>query len=379
MIQSPNHKSQMQPVILARNAMATRFELVLHGNDAAALRAAGEEALDEIGRLEEQLSLYRPGSEIAQINSRAARESVRLSPEVFALLEKAERISQETGGAFDITVAPLVRCWGFMGAFDHETKLPLTRPSAPLSPIGGEGRGEGARRFKERENDLTRRIPSAAEVAAARAVVGMNLVQLDARERTVRFAREGVMLDLGAIGKGYAIERAADLLREAGVTSALIHGGTSTTCAIGSPPGAECWTIAVNLGQRVHASAWCSDKLKLELQLTAFSSGTPPTPITIPLRDEALSVSAVWGRSFEADGKSFGHVLDPRTGQPVSGALLAVVVLPSATETDALSTALLTLGEAGFETISNLRPGTRTLLVVSEDNELHVKTLGIGS
>src|ERR1043165_4268416 len=105
----------MQTVSLAREAMATRFELVLHGESQPALRAAGEEALEEIARLENQLSLYRPGSEIAQLNARAAHEAVQVSPELFALLEHARRLSAETDGAFDITIAPLVRCWGFMG------------------------------------------------------------------------------------------------------------------------------------------------------------------------------------------------------------------------------------------------------------------------
>src|SRR5437879_5936981 len=104
----------MPPVTLARHAMATRFELVLHGDNPAALRAAGEEALHEIDRLEAQLSLYRPASEISRLNARAAREPVKVSPGLFALLEHAKRLHDETAGAFDITIAPLVRCWGFM-------------------------------------------------------------------------------------------------------------------------------------------------------------------------------------------------------------------------------------------------------------------------
>src|SRR5881409_1776090 len=116
----------MQTVTLARHAMGTRFELVLHGENPAALQAAGEAALDEIARLENQLSLYRPGSEIAQLNARAARESVRVTPEVFALLQHAQRLHAGTEGAFDITIAPLVRAWGFMhnaGRMPTETEL----------------------------------------------------------------------------------------------------------------------------------------------------------------------------------------------------------------------------------------------------------------
>lgn len=287
--------------------MATRFEILLHGENAPYLRAAGEEALEEIDRLEAQLSLYRPASEIARVNARAAREPVRVSPNVFRLLQHAQELHRETGGAFDISIAPLVRCWGFMGA--------------------------------------TGRMPEPAEVAEARAQVGMSLVELNAENSSVRFARAGVMLDLGAIGKGFAIDRAAGLLREAGVTSALLHGGTSTIYGLGQSPDAEFWKVAVEYPK--------SGGAQTDRKLAA----------SVSLRDESLSVSAVWGRSFEAGGKSFGHVLDPRTGQPVSGALLAAVVLPTAVETDALSTALLVAGEAGHGQIAGLRPDMRTLVI----------------
>src|SRR5262245_14859641 len=134
-------------VKLACHAMATRFEFVLHGDDPVTLRAAGEEAIEEIHRLEGQHSLYRPSSEIAHVNARAGREPVRISPAVFALLERAQRLSSETCGAFDITIAPLVRCWGFMG---------------------GNGK-----------------IPAEQELTDARAKVGMHLVQLNRQNFTV--------------------------------------------------------------------------------------------------------------------------------------------------------------------------------------------------
>jgi FAD:protein FMN transferase len=310
----------MPPVTVASNAMATRFEVVLHGDNPASLRAAGEEALGLVEQLEEQLSLFRSSSEIAYLNARAACEPVRVTPGLFALLQDAQKLSEQTGGAFDITVAPLVRCWGFMG---------------------GDGR-----------------MPRPEEVAEARAKVGMRLVQLNREDRTVRFAREGVMLDLGAIGKGYAVERAAEVLREAGVTSALLHGGTSSVQAIGQPPGEEFWKIAIET-----------------------PSPTPDTPATllatVPLKDEAMSVSGVWGNSFAVGGRTFGHIIDPRTGEPAIGTMLAAVVLPSATETDALSTALLTLGTAGHERIASLRPGMRTLVVSESGGQLRIEAKAI--
>lgn len=187
------------------------------------------------------------------------------------------------------------------------------------------------------------RMPEPKELDDARALVGMRHVILDEKEFSVRFDRAGVILDLGAIGKGHAIDCAARLLRECGVTSALLHGGTSTTCALGAPPDAEAWRVAVAAAPDVPGQ-------------------TTPVQTVLRLRDEALSVSAVWGRSFEAGGRTYGHVLDPRTGEPVSRAVLAAVVLPSATETDALSTALLVEGLAGAETIKRLRPGMRVLV-----------------
>jgi FAD:protein FMN transferase len=245
---------------------------------------------------------------------------VQVTPGLFALLQHAQKLSEQTGGAFDITIAPLVRCWGFMG---------------------GEGR-----------------MPRPEELAEARAKVGMSLVQLDTGDRTVRFAREGVMLDLGAIGKGYAVERAAEVLHEAGVTSALLHGGTSTVQAIGQPPGEQFWKIAI--------------------ETPSPSPDTPPTLLaTVPLKDEAMSVSGVQEHSFQAGGRTFGHVIDPRTSEPVKGTVLAAVVLPSATETDALSTALLTLGSAGHEHIAGLRPVMRTLVASESGGQLDIEAKGI--
>src|SRR6266446_5080632 len=100
-----------QKIALACEAMATRFELVLHGANPVSLRAAGEEALAEIVRLDKQLNLYNPSSEIAHLNARAAREPVRVEPGLFRLLQHAQRLNHESGGAFDITIAPLLRCW----------------------------------------------------------------------------------------------------------------------------------------------------------------------------------------------------------------------------------------------------------------------------
>lgn len=307
----------MQTVTLARQAMATRFELVLLGEDAARLRAAGEEALGEIDRLEARWSLYRPGSEIERVNALAARQPAPVSGPTFQLLQLACRLQAETDGAFDIAIAPLVRCWGFM-----------------------DGAG---------------RIPSAEELAAARALSGTRHILLDAESKTVRFAVEGAMIDLGAIGKGAAIDAAAETLRAAGVECALLHGGTSSVHAIGAPPGTDGWKIAV-----------------------ASPPGHPPTGKAVLLRDESLSVSAVWGKCFEDHGRKLGHVIDPRTGMPVNHASLAAVTSVSAAEGDALSTALLVLGFDGRRKFAAQRPNARSLVMASEDEGYRLEAAGFG-
>jgi len=317
----------MTVVTLARHAMATRFELVLHGRDPVRLRAAGEEALDEIERLEAQLSLFRSSSEIAHLNARAAHEPVRVTPSLFGLLQHAQKLSAETRGAFDITIAPLVRCWGFMG-----------------------GPGQ---------------VPSPEDLEEARAKVGMHLVNLDRKELTVRFRRTGVMLDLGAIGKGYAIDRAVERLREAGIEDALLHGGTSTVYALGQAPEGNGWQIAI--ADPRNSKSPCP--------VSQFADSASFALVT--LRDESLSVSAIWGKFFKVEGRTMGHIIDPRTGQPAATALLSAVVLPSATETDALSTALLTLGPEGYEQVVALRTGMRALVVSECAGELVSRGSGI--
>ena len=277
------------PVLVARNAMATRFEFVLHGTNPGALRAAAEEAVDEVERLENLLSLYRPHTDIARANAGATQGPVRVAPEVFRLLQRAFALARMTDGAFDVTAAPLIRAWGFVG-------------------------GTGAR-------------PTAEELAAARSAVGPAGVVFDEARFTVRFQRPGLQLDLGSIGKGYALDRAAELLRESGVTSALLHGGTSTVVAIGAPPDGEGWRIALPNGE------------------------------TVSLCDESLSVSATWGKSFRDGGTTYGHVIDPRTGEPVTGERMAAVVVPSATDSDALSTALLVLGDSAIDSLRSQWPG----------------------
>lgn len=296
-----------EPVVrLACRAMNTRFEVALWGRDEVSLTAAGEEALREIQRLDQQLSFYRDDSDLRELNVYAASRPVPVEPRFFALLQRAVRLSEATGGAFDPTVGPLVRCWGFAG--------------------------EGGR------------VPGDEELRAALERVGARHLVLDEERMTVAFARDGVTLDLGAIGKGYALEMAAEILREHELPGALIHGGTSSVYGLGDgSPHENGWQVAVR-----------------------HPTQEEETVATITLRDRALGVSAPHGRFFTQGGERFGHVLDPRSGRPVQGALLAAVVTASPTDADALSTALLTLGNVGLPLVEQGWPESEALVVVEE-------------
>jgi thiamine biosynthesis lipoprotein len=284
-------------VALGLEAMATRFELILAGDDPARLRAAGEEALHEIERVEGLLSRYRPSSAIAGINAAAGGAAVRVDPRVLALLRRCAELARLTDGAFDVTVGPLLRAWGFVG-------------------------GSGA-------------PPEEETVARARGLVGMERVEMDATACTVRLARAGMELDLGAVGKGYAIDCAIAVLEEHGVPSGLLHGGTSSVHIIGHVSARAPWRVA----WRAPGEA---DRLR-----------------TLTAARPALSVSAPHGKAFVLDGRLMGHVLDPRTGEPAGQALSACVVGPSSTVCDALSTALLVSGSRGCAWLAQRFPGYR--------------------
>lgn len=285
----------MSVVALGLEAMATRFELLLYGADPARLRAAGEEALAEIERVEAQLSRYRAASEIAWINARAGGDPVRVDPRVLSLLERCAELWRLTDGAFDVTLGPLLRAYGFVGG-------------------GGSAPDPDAR---ER----------------ARAHVGMDAVELDRSAVTVRLRRAGMELDLGAVGKGYALDRVIAVLEEHGVARALLHGGTSSVHAIGTAPDGGAWRVAWRI------------------------PGRPDARRRLEASRPALSVSAVHGKGFDSGHGWMGHVLDPRRGVPTRAAASACVVGASSTLCDALSTALLVNGPSWTSRLAERFPG----------------------
>jgi thiamine biosynthesis lipoprotein len=325
--------------------MGTRFEFVLVGDDPVFLRAAGEEALDEVERLEAQLSRFRPDSEISGINARAAHAPVAVEPRLFALLERVARLWAATGGAFDPTVGALMQAYESGSALTPQPPLPILgegkhRSVCMGSPLPGLGEGLGVRADPSRGGSGS---PSGPEIPHG-APTGWQQVDLDPDTRTLRFRHPGIHLDLGAIGKGYAIEQAALILREAGVDTALLHCGTSSIAAIGAPPEAEAWTVAIRHPRQP------------DLHIAR-----------VQLRDRALSVSAPHGKTLMVGGRPAGHVLDPRSGRPAESSLLAAVVTGSATDGDALSTALLILGPAGLARLQEYDPGCGGLVVAARD------------
>ena len=265
-----------------------------------------EAAFEEIERLDETLSNYRTSSELSRINRLAAQQAVTTDPEVFGLLETALDYSRRSQGAFDVTVGPLMREWGFF-------------------------RGDG-------------RYPRAEDLKRARAKIGFEKVHLDKSARTVRFAVPGMELDLGAIGKGYAVDRAATVLREAGVTVALIDAGSSTLYAMNAPPGKKGWTVRVpEPGDRSQVVS------------------------TVTLRNQSLSTSGSYEKRFQLGGRDYCHVMDPRTGAPVEGVLQATLIASDGTLTDALSNAMFVMGpQAGSEMMATLS-GARGLWVMNGD------------
>jgi thiamine biosynthesis lipoprotein len=265
--------------------MGTVFTIYLYAADNEQAAADFEMAFAEVDRLDATLSNYLPGSELSRINRNASQEAVTTDPEVFEFLRTSFDYARRSDGAFDISVGPLMRAWGFF-------------------------RGQG-------------HYPSDAELAQARTSVGWEKVTLDPASRTVRFQTAGMELDPGGIGKGYAVDQVVSLLRESGVQSALIDAGSSTIYALGAPPGKNGWPVQIPRPENRKRSV-----------------------TTVLLRDTSLSTSGNYEKFFTLNGRLYCHIMDPRTGMPVEGMLQTTVIVPQATDSDALSTAMFVMGPA---------------------------------
>jgi thiamine biosynthesis lipoprotein len=300
--------SDRPPLIqVGRRAMATLFEIMLpFGTPDATLVAS--EALDRIDELEDQLSVYRDHSEVCRLNQEAFPGPVALSRNLFDLLQLASRIHRDTQGAFDIGVGALLKCWGFF-------------------------RGP-------------KRVPPHVERLTALRHGGMRNVVLNPQEETIQFREAGVEINLGSIGKGYALDESAILLRQRHrVTSALLHGGHSSVLAIGGQPGSRLgWEIAIT-------HPW-----QPERRLAV-----------VRLKDRALATSAATFQHLEYNGQKLGHILDPRTGWPAEGVASCSVLAPTAAEADALATAFFVLGVEKAQQYCDAHPDVGSVILPNDD------------
>ena len=281
----------------AHNAMGAVFEVVVAGGDVKYAGEASMAAFADVDVIEKQLSRFIESSDISQINHAKPDQWIRVGSHTFDCIKAAAQAYADTDGAFDVTIGPLMKCW--------------------RTPEGDP------------------RQPSPGELAKARAHVGMRLLELNETDRTVRVKVEGVQLDLGGIGKGYAVDRIVDGLKEWGIQSAFVNGGDSTVYGLGRPPGKDGWPAGVG------------------------GVGNEPEPrYTIALRDMSLSGSAIHGRGR--------HIMDPKTGQPSMGKVAAWSLCPNATTADALSTAFFVMPPEQVEQYCVKHPDTCGMIAMAD-------------
>jgi FAD:protein FMN transferase len=273
-------------------AMATRFEVVIAGCDAARAQSAAKAIFEEVDRLETICSRFLEMSDVSRINAMAGGKPVRVEIATFECLKLAKRMHAETGGVFDAAIGPLVRCW--------------------------------------RTNAGTQRTPTAEEIAKARALIGMDRVELDERNFTVRLPAEGMSIDLGGIGKGFALDRALDILRDWDVDTALLSTGGSSVLAVGAPPNKKGWPVSVGAG----ADEGAKDAPGTAREQKKAAEHAPFREI-IFLKNQALGASGTAVKNK--------HILDPRTGYPAEGPIRTWSCAASAGVADALSTAFMVM------------------------------------
>jgi len=250
------------------DAMGSTYSIALYGADRVKMEAAIDAAFDEVRRLDDLLSNYLPGSQWSEVNRNAAVKPVKVSPELFQLLSECVEYSRESEGAFDITVGPLMKVWGFYKGTGH--------------------------------------LPHKPEIAAALAKVGYRHIVLDKAAQTVRFDRPGVEMDPGGIGKGYAVDRMVEVLKKNGFRTALIAGSGSSIYGMGAPPDEpRGWPVKIK-------DAWDNRKTQAE----------------VFLKDSSMSTSGSYEKFFRAEGKTYAHIMDPRTGYPAQGSVSVSVISP---------------------------------------------------
>ncbi|MBL8822145.1 MAG: FAD:protein FMN transferase [Planctomycetia bacterium] len=285
----------------ARPAMGTVFEIVLPFGHPYATSLI-HDALDEVDRYEQLLTVYRQTSEVSEVNRRAGQEAVSISTELHNLIQQAEKLSRWTGGAFDITAGTLIDAWGFVQG--------------------------------------PKRVPPESERQAALHQSGFQHVELN--DDTIRFKAPGLRLNFGSIGKGFALDAVAHFFdQHARGQPVLLHGGKSSVLAMHSPPG--------------HDRGW---RIDIEHPWNHESHLA-----SVYLRDQALATSAATYKHLVHEGKKLGHILDPRTGWPASGIASATAITETAAMADALSTAFYVMGLEGTQQFCQGHPEVSAILL----------------
>jgi len=259
--------------------MGTRVAVELWAGDPDAGEDAVEAVLAEMRRVDALMSHYKPESQLSRVNQRAALEAVRVDPELAGLIERALQLSEQTGGAFDITYASV----GYLYDYRQHVR------------------------------------PTGRQIESALAAVNWRLVAVDRGASTVRFAREGVRIDLGGIAKGYAVDRAIGILQSRGIVHALVTAGGDSRI-LGDRFGRP-WMVGIR-----------------------HPDDAERVIVRMPLVDEALSTSGDYERYFDEDGERYHHIIDPRTGRSAGEVRSVTVIGPDATTTDGLSTSVFVLG-----------------------------------
>jgi thiamine biosynthesis lipoprotein len=280
----------------SHNAMATVFEIIIVHKDARYAQQAAYAAFDELDKLERQLSRFVENSDISRINNLPANQPLVLGLAAFECLRLSASLYDQTGGAFDVTIGSLMNCW-----------------------LG---------------EDKTLRSPSEEQLDYAKQHTGLNLIKLDETEHTVQLLTSPIQIDLGGIGKGYAVDQMAKLLSDWSIDIALINGGCSSVLAIGSPSGTKGWHLTLS------------------------------NPAN---HEQILADLYLHNRAVSGSGLQKGpHIIDPRTARPVEGKRAAWACAPAAATADGLSTAFMVMSPDQTGQYCSSHPDTAAM-VVSED------------
>lgn len=314
---APAHAEEKEPEMLkqvvARNLMGTQFEITLYAPadefNNTALTDIALAALDRVEEIERRITDWKVDSFTSKVNRLAAEDPVEVHPDLLELLRISEAAWKETGGVFDVTVRPLLELWGVYRKQQH--------------------------------------FPSDAEIADALKNVGFDKVNIDYEKRTVQFTQPGVRLDFGGIGKGYALDVVAPMIKAAGIERALLSGGDSSYVAIGAPPGTEGWTIVID-------KPYPDDEDYID---------------KVVIKDEAFTTSSGEGRTFEKDGKRFTHIFDPRTGQAVAETLGTMIITPTGAWGEVLSKTFMIYSEDEVRAWCEKHPEVKAIKVDLADGK----------